>query len=120
MCACFQNVLETILCRRLDPPIASETVKFLVCLFVCFFVFICWFTGNDPANEETPNTTQANFKGTNSLVSLPKNTQVNLLLNVWGMNPVVVFCLFVCLFVFFWVFFAAAFYFYKKIKTLKM
>ena len=40
-----------------------------------------------PANKETPNSTLANFKGfpgTDSLMSPPKDTKVNLLLNFWG------------------------------------
>ena len=40
-----------------------------------------------PANEETPTSTQANIKGfpgTDGLMSPPKDTQVNLLLNFWG------------------------------------
>ena len=51
---------------------------------VDYFFFVYWFTWNDPANEETPNSTQANFKGfprTDGLMSPPKDTKVNLLLN---------------------------------------
>ena len=46
-------------------------------MIVCIFVY--WFIGNDPANEETPNSTQANFKGfpgTDSLMSPPKDMKV--------------------------------------------
>ena len=49
--------------------------------------FVCWFTGDDPANVETPNSTKDNFKGfpgTDGLLSTPKDIKVNLLLNFWG------------------------------------
>ena len=58
-------------------------------VFFCFFFFVYWYTGNDPANKETPNSTQAYFKGfpgTDSLMSPPKDTRVNLILNFYGVG----------------------------------
>ena len=31
--------------------------KWFVHIFIIFFFFVRWFTGDDPANEETPNST---------------------------------------------------------------
>ena len=56
------------------------------CVFPPYFG-VYWFTGNYPANEETLNSTLANFKGfpgTNGSMSPLKDTKVNLLLNFWG------------------------------------
>ena len=54
---------------------------------ILYLFFVCWFTGNDQANKETPNSTYTNFKGfpgVDGLMSPPKDTKVNLLLNFWG------------------------------------
>ena len=56
-------------------------------VYVTSSLYVYWFTGNDPANEETPNSTKANFKefpGTDGLMFPPKDMKVNLLLNFWG------------------------------------
>ena len=65
----------------------SREKRFQVYIYIYIYIYIYWFTGNDPANKETPNSTWANFKGfpgTHGLMSPPKDTKVNLLLNFWG------------------------------------
>ena len=46
------------MCTRHRQLNRSRNVNFVVVVVVVvFFVFGCWFTGDDPANEETPNIT---------------------------------------------------------------
>ena len=46
-----------------------------------FVMVLLWFTWDDPVNEEIPNSTWANFPGTDGLTSPPKDAKENLLLN---------------------------------------
>ena len=75
-----EGYMTCFVCRLPQPKIFAVECN-------DFFFILYWFTGNDPANEETSNSTQANFKGfpgTDGLMSPPKDMKVNPLLNFWG------------------------------------